>query len=129
VLAADTSVVLGTRIFGKPASEREAAEMLRSLSGRTHRVLSAVAAAGEGRVETRLSVSEVTFRQLADEEIRRYWHSGEPADKAGGYGIQGLAAVFVESIRGSHSGIMGLPLFETAQLLASFGIDVVPAPS
>ncbi len=123
VLGADTSVVLGDRIFGKPASEAEAIGMLRSLSGRTHHVLSGVAVAAEGQVATRLSCSEVTFRKLDDGEIHRYWCSGEPADKAGGYAIQGLGAVFIESIRGSYSGIMGLPLFETAALLSAVGIE------
>ena len=123
VLGADTSVVLGERIFGKPASETEAIGMLRALSGRTHRVLSGVAVAVAGRVESRLSCSEVTFRKLDDEEIHRYWRSGEPTDKAGGYAVQGLGAVFIESIRGSYSGIMGLPLFETAALLAAVGVE------
>jgi septum formation protein len=117
VLAADTTVALGGRIFGKPAHRREAAEMLAALSGQRHEVLTAVALKYEQQLETALSVSEVQFRTLAPEEIRDYAASGECDDKAGAYAIQGRAAKFVAEIRGSHSGIVGLPLFETAQLL------------
>jgi septum formation protein len=117
VLAADTTVALGGRIFGKPADRREAAEILTALSGQRHEVLTAVALKFEERLETALSVSEVQFRTLAPEEIRDYVASGECDDKAGAYAIQGRAAKFVAEIRGSHSGIVGLPLFETAQLL------------
>ena len=117
VLAADTTVALGGRIFGKPADRREAAEILTALSGQRHEVLTAVALKFEERLETALSVSEVQFRTLAPEEIRDYVTSGECDDKAGAYAIQGRAAKFVAEIRGSHSGIVGLPLFETAQLL------------
>ncbi len=124
VLAADTAVVLDGEIIGKPADARRAHELLRRLSGRTHHVLTAVAVAREARVETALSISAVEFRDLADGEIRRYVASGEPLDKAGAYAIQGRAAVFVRAISGSYSGIMGLPLFETAELLARF--DVTP---
>jgi len=124
VLAADTTVVLDGEIIGKPADARGAHELLRRLSGRTHQVLTAVAVAREARVETALSISAVEFRELADGEIRRCVASGEPFDKAGAYAIQGRAAVFVRAISGSYSGIMGLPLFETAELLGRF--DVVP---
>jgi len=124
VLAADTTVVLDGEIIGKPADARGAHELLRRLSGRTHHVLTAVAVAREARVETALSISAVEFRELADGEIRRYVASGEPLDKAGAYAIQGRAAVFVRAVRGSYSGIMGLPLFETAELLARF--DIAP---
>lgn len=124
VLAADTAVVLDGEIIGKPADARRAHELLRRLSGRTHHVLTAVAVAREARVETALSISAVEFRDLADGEIRRYVASGEPLDKAGAYAIQGRAAAFVRAISGSYSGIMGLPLFETAELLARF--DVAP---
>ena len=117
VLAGDTTVALGGRIFGKPADRREAAEILTALSGQRHEVLTAVALKFEERLETGLSVSEVQFRTLAPEEIRDYVTSGECDDKAGAYAIQGRAAKFVAEIRGSHSGIVGLPLFETAQLL------------
>ena len=124
VLAADTAVVLDGEIIGKPADARRAHELLRRLSGRTHHVLTAVAVAREARVETALSISAVEFRELADGEIRLYVASGEPLDKAGAYAIQGRAAVFVRAISGSYSGIMGLPLFETAELLARF--DIAP---
>jgi septum formation protein len=117
VLAADTTVALGGHIFGKPADRREAAEMLAALSGQRHEVLTAVGLKYEERLETALSVSEVQFRTLAPKEIRDYVASGECDDKAGAYAIQGRAAKFVAEIRGSHSGIVGLPLFETAQLL------------
>ena len=122
VLAADTTVVLDGEIIGKPADARGAHEILRRLSGRTHQVLTAVAVARGARVETALSTSAVEFRELADGEIRRYVASGEPLDKAGAYAIQGRAAVFVSVISGSYSGIMGLPLFETAELLARFNV-------
>ena len=121
VLAADTTVALGERIFGKPAHHREAAEILGALSGKRHEVLTAVAVKQEEQLETALSVSEVQFRVLSPQEIRDYVATGECDDKAGAYGIQGRAATFVQEIRGSHSGIVGLPLFETAQLLASLG--------
>ncbi len=121
VLAADTTLDLDGEIIGKPRDEADAAAILTRLSGRSHRVLTAIAVARGERVEHRLSVSEVRFRQLAAEEIRRYVQSGEPMDKAGAYGIQGRAAAFVEEIRGSHSGIVGLPLCETALLLRDFG--------
>ena len=121
VLAADTTLDLDGEIIGKPKDEADAAAILARLSGRSHRVLTAVAMAKRERVEHRLSVSEVRFRTLSANEIRRYILSGEPMDKAGAYGIQGRAAVFIEEIRGSHSGIVGLPLCETALLLRDFG--------
>ena len=124
VLAADTTVVLDGGIIGKPADARDAHELLQRLSGQTHQVMTAVAVARDARVETALSISAVEFRELADREIRRYVASGEPLDKAGAYAIQGRAAVFVRAISGSYSGIMGLPLFETAELLGRF--DVAP---
>ncbi|MEW6689665.1 MAG: Maf family protein, partial [Pseudomonadota bacterium] len=117
VLAADTTVALEGRILGKPADRREAAEMLAALSGRRHEVLSAVALKHEAQMECALSVSEIDFRPLSAEEIRRYVASGECDDKAGAYAIQGRAAQFVRELRGSFSGVMGLPLYETAQLL------------
>jgi len=121
VLAADTTLDIDGKIVGKPADEADAIAILSRLSGRSHRVLTAVAIAHDTRIEHRTSISEVRFRQIDAEEIRRYVLSGEPMDKAGGYGIQGRAAIFIEEIRGSHSGIVGLPLCETALLLRNFG--------
>ena len=121
VLAADTTLDLDGEIIGKPRDEADAAAILARLAGRSHRVLTAIAMARGERVEHRLSISEVRFRQLTTGEIRHYVSSGEPMDKAGAYGIQGRAAVFIEEIRGSHSGIVGLPLYETALLLREFG--------
>ena len=117
VLSADTTVALGGRILGKPADRREAAAMLAELSGRRHEVLTAIALKDETRMEAALSVSEVEFRPLSAEDIRQYVATGECDDKAGGYAIQGRAAQFVADLRGSFSGVMGLPLYETAQLL------------
>jgi septum formation protein len=122
VLGADTAVVLGGAILGKPSDHAEAAAMLERLSGRTHRVLTAVAVRHAGGLETRLSSTEVRFRATTAEERRAYCATGEPFDKAGGYGIQGYAAVFVEELKGSYSGVVGLPLFETAALLARCGV-------
>ena len=121
VLAADTTLDLDGGIIGKPTDEADAASILMRLSGRSHRVLTAIAMARGERVEHRLSISEVRFRALTAEEIRRYVHSGEPMDKAGAYGIQGRAAMFIEHIHGSHSGVVGLPLCETTLLLREFG--------
>jgi len=123
LLAADTAVVCNGQVLGKPGSEDEARSMLRSLSGSVHQVMTAVAVAGFERIEQALVVSEVSFRVLDDEEITLYWQSGEPRDKAGAYAIQGLGAMFVSHIKGSYSGVVGLPLFETLQLLARFGMD------
>ena len=121
VLAADTTLDLDGEIIGKPKDEADATAILTRLSGRSHRVLTAIAMARDELVEHRLSVSEVRFRPVSADEIRRYVHSGEPMDKAGAYGIQGRAAMFIEDIKGSHSGIVGLPLCETALLLREFG--------
>ncbi|WP_435627859.1 Maf family protein [Candidatus Ferrigenium straubiae] len=120
VLAADTTVVLDNRIFGKPDNAGHAAEMLRQLSGCEHKVFSAVAVALGDHVETALSVSTVRFATLDEERIQRYLLTREYTDKAGGYAIQGYAGAFVEHIAGSYSGVMGLPLFETVQLLKHF---------
>src|SRR5687767_14548529 len=122
VLAADTAVVLGERIFGKPADEADCVEMLSALAGRTHAVLTAVALWHAGRLRQALCTSQVTFRAIGREECRRYWATGEPAGKAGGYAIQGWGAVFVERLEGSFSCVMGLPLFETAALLDAVGV-------
>jgi len=126
VLAADTTVCLGDEILGTPADTAEAIDYLSRLSGREHEVLTAVALKFQDRMETRLSASTVRFRTLEAAEIERYAASGEPLDKAGAYGIQGHAAVFISEIRGSYSGVMGLPLFETAQLLQRFGFGFNP---
>lgn len=121
VLAADTVVVLDGVVMGKPLDRMHAREMLRSLSGRTHEVLTAIAFEHEGRLHESLSRSEVTFRLLTDRDIDDYWHTGEPCDKAGGYAIQGKAAQFISRLQGSYSGVMGLPLYELAQLLEATG--------
>jgi septum formation protein len=121
VLAADTTVALEGRIYNNPADRAEAAAMLGALSGKRHEVLTAVALQYDQEVETALSVSEVQFRELSEEEIREYVATGESDDKAGAYAIQGRAALFVAEIRGSQSGIVGLPLYETAQLLQKMG--------
>ena len=120
VLAADTTLEFGGEIIGKPVDSDDAEQILHQLSGTTHRVLTAVAVSFAGRIESSLSISEVRFRPLEDAEIRNYVASGEPMDKAGAYGIQGRAGMFVEYLAGSYTGVMGLPLFETAQLLKSF---------
>lgn len=124
VLGADTTVVLDGRILGKPADQAEALAMLQALSGREHQVLTAVALAREGDCVVRLVASRVQFRTITADEAERYWASGEPRDKAGGYAIQGLGAVFVSGLQGSYSGVVGLPLCETAQLLDAFAIPV-----
>jgi septum formation protein len=129
VLGADTSVVLGGRILGKPESRAEAQSMLAALSGQTHEVLTAVALANSQRCEVRVVSSQVSFRTLSTAEIEAYWASGEPQDKAGSYAIQGLGAVFVRDLHGSFSAVVGLPLCETAALLADFGIPCWQRPS
>jgi septum formation protein len=125
VLAADTAVVLKDRIMGKPASRDEAIEMLLALSGNKHEVLTAVAVANAEKIEQKLSATTVQFGKLTEHAVRRYAMTGEPLDKAGAYAIQGRAAVFVRAISGSYSGIMGLPLFETAELLTRFDANLV----
>ncbi|HVK94574.1 MAG TPA: Maf family protein [Noviherbaspirillum sp.] len=122
VLTADTTVAIDGRILGKPADFKEAMDMLRALSGRTHQVLTSVALSNEDGIEQITQTSEVTISPLTESMMRAYCTSAEPYDKAGGYGIQGLAAVFVASITGSYTGIMGLPLHETANLLRQAGI-------
>ena len=121
VLGADTTVALEGRIFGKPADREAAAEMLRALSGRTHEVLTAVALQFEDRIESVLQASQVEFKSLSDENIHHYLATGEWQGKAGAYGVQGAAARFVAGLRGSFSGVMGLPLCETAALLERIG--------
>jgi len=122
VLGADTVVVLGSEVLEKPRGKAEGVAMLRALSGLTHEVVTALAVTFDGRQVLRVSVSEVRFRALSEDEIEGYWKTGEPQDKAGGYGIQGLAAVFVEHISGSYSGVVGLPLAEAQGLLSEFDV-------
>lgn len=117
ILAADTTVAIGGRILAKPADVEQSRQMLRTLSGKTHRVLTAVAVARGERVQHRLQISRVWFARLSDQDIETYAATGDGLDKAGGYGIQGAAARFVRKIEGSYSGIMGLPLYETSKLL------------
>jgi septum formation protein len=125
VLGADTSVILEGEVFGKPESRQDAERMLARLAGRSHQVLSAVALCYREQVQLRLSTSRVDFRPMTDQEIRRYVATGEPLDKAGAYAIQGRGAAFIRNISGSYSGVMGLPLFETVELLQYFGFEVL----
>ncbi|CAI8875176.1 nucleoside triphosphate pyrophosphatase YhdE [Pseudomonas sp. IT-347P] len=122
VLGADTAVVLDGKILGKPVDEADACAMLRMLSGKEHEVLTAIAVFEGERCDSRVVRSRVRFRPISIEETAAYWASGEPRDKAGGYGIQGLGAVFVASLNGSYSAVVGLPVCETAELLGHFGI-------
>lgn len=124
VLAADTTLEFDGQIIGKPVDENDAKAILRRLSGNTHRVLTAVSVAFDGRVESILSTSEVRFGVIDEAAIRAYVASGEPMDKAGAYGIQGHAGLFVENLVGSYTGVMGLPLYETGVLLKRFGYPV-----
>lgn len=121
VLAADTTIALDDKIIGKPGNRADAFNILRALSGRQHQVLTAVAVMLDERIELRMSTTQVTFADLADERIHRYILCNEAHDKAGAYAIQGLAGAFVQRIEGSYSGVVGLPLYETAELLHSFG--------
>jgi septum formation protein len=123
VLAADTAVILGDVIMGKPRDKEDALNMLRLLSGKTHQVYSAISLRGAQHSEA-VSITDVTFKTLNEQELLNYWHSGEPMDKAGAYAIQGKASVFVTAINGSFSGVVGLPLYETAQLLLQQGIKL-----
>lgn len=125
VLGADTVVVANATIMGKPRDRQQAIEMLQVLSGATHTVLTAVALVAEDRL-VRLNTSHVTFRTLSLSECEAYWESGEPLDKAGAYAIQGLGAAFITRLEGSYSGVMGLPLFETVDMLETFGARGVP---
>lgn len=124
VLGADTSVVVDNQILGKPIHAADAESMLRRLSGRQHQVLTAVALQGPEQADVRLSVSHVTFHPLSDADVKAYWRTGEPADKAGGYGIQGLGARFVQRLEGNYHAVVGLPIDETADLLKRAGFVV-----
>lgn len=129
VLAADTDVVIDGEILGKPADRAQALDMLRRLAGRTHEVYSGVAVVQGGLAETALSVTAVSFGAIGATAAAAYWDTGEPADKAGAYAIQGLGAQFVREIRGSYSGVVGLPLYDTMRLLAGFGVfSLAPSP-
>lgn len=130
VLGSDTSVVVDGQVLGKPRDKAHALAMLAKLSGRSHQVLSAVAMVGRDKLGqdkalVRINESRVSFRAISPTEAEAYWHSGEPAGKAGAYAIQGLGAIFVQQLEGSFSAVMGLPLFETAELLQAFGLEVL----
>lgn len=125
VIAADTSVVVDDEVLGKPASEVEAFDMWRRLSGRTHQVLTGVAVADAHHAEAVAVSTRVHFRAMSRTEMQAYWQSGEPRDKAGGYAIQGKGAIFVDAIEGSYSNVVGLPLTETAAMLSHFGIRIL----
>jgi septum formation protein len=125
VIGSDTAVVLGDEIFGKPRDEGDALGMLARLSGRTHQVLTGVAVWDGQAMRCALSSTDVRFREIGPDEALAYWHSGEPADKAGAYAIQGRGGVFVENIAGSYSGVVGLPVYETMALLQEAGISVL----
>ena len=124
LLAADTTVVLDGEIYGKPADAEDARRMLRAFSGRSHQVVTSVAVREGEQLELATSITEVTFKPLTEDDIQRYIDSREPFDKAGAYGIQGKAAVFVARIEGSYTGVVGLPVYETAQLLGKFGYQL-----
>jgi len=123
VLGSDTSVVYNNCILGKPVDLDECITQLQMLSGNTHQVLTSIAAISKDKVLSQVVTTDVTFKVLSLDEIMRYWETGEPQDKAGSYGIQGIAAQFVINISGSYSAVVGLPLYETAQLLSNFGVN------
>ena len=129
VLGADTAVVRDSQIFGKPADHDDFIDMFSQLSGQSHQVISAVCLMRGQDGSIMVSVSDVEFREIGEQEMQDYWASGEPRDKAGGYGIQGLGAMFIKKISGSYSGIMGLPLFETAELLREAGVPLLSGKS
>jgi len=129
VLGSDTIVILNNRILGKPKNKKDGLSMLSGLSGHEHQVLTAVAMVDAEKSQCLLNTSHVFFRALSEQEILAYWDTGEPVDKAGSYGIQGIAAQFIERLDGSYSGVMGLPLFETAKLLKNFGISLLESDS
>lgn len=124
VLGADTTVVVDETPLGKPIDENDAINMLMRLSGKTHRVMTGVALVDGVRMLSSVNITEVSFDEVGVEAARAYWRTGEAADKAGAYAIQGLAAVWIKEIKGSFSGVMGLPLYETAQLLSAFNVSI-----
>jgi septum formation protein len=124
ILTADTTVTMDGDVMGKPADRDDAVSMLKRLAGQSHQVLTAIAVVADGEVKHVLSTSFVAFAPLTDDEIKRYVDSGEPMDKAGGYAVQGLAARFISKLSGSYSGVMGLPLYETAALLRQCGLQI-----
>lgn len=128
VIGADTAVVLGDAVLGKPRDEQDSIEMLLQLSGRAHAVMTGVAVRSGAETRSIVTSTEVQFREIGQDEARRYWQSGEPCDKAGSYGIQGLGGMFVSRISGSYSGVVGLPVFETVELLSAMGVDVLVKP-
>ena len=125
IISADTAVCINQQILGKPENEEDGIQMLATLSGCVHTVLTAVVVSQSEYLGYSLSESMVTFRTLTREEIKRYWQTGEPRDKAGAYAIQGLGAIFVKNLQGSFSGVMGLPLYETAQLLKEARVSLL----
>lgn len=125
ILGSDTLGIINGELLVKPENFEHAYSMLSTMSGCWHEILTAVAITHQGETQLKLNLNRVLFRKISDKEIQAYWKTGEPQDKAGAYAIQGLAASFVERIEGSYSGIMGLPLFETSQLLRQFGISVI----
>ncbi len=124
VIASDTTVVCAGQVLGKPVDEKDGSTMLQLLAGREHEVMTAVTISDGSKQLRDLTISQVVFRDIGEDEARAYWQTGEPQGKAGGYAIQGLGAVFVAGLRGSYSAVMGLPLFETARLLAEFNVPV-----
>ena len=129
VLAADTVVVRGTRVYGKPTSQAHGIDMLLSLSSAEHKVITSVCVRFEEHIQVSTVESSVTFAHIDEQTANRYWNTGEPLGKAGSYAIQGLGAVFVQHLKGSYSNVMGLPLFETAQLLSKAGLDCLSEKS
>jgi len=122
VLGSDTIVVCRDQILGKPRNQNEFIQMFHSLSGNTHKVITAVAVVQDKKKRIIIQTSSVTFCELSEQEMVNYWNTGEPQDKAGGYGIQGIAAMFITHMEGSYSGVMGLPIYETTKLLKQFGV-------
>jgi septum formation protein len=129
VIAADTAVVLGSVVYGKPVDRDDCLTMLQSLSGQTHQVMTGVAVRSTRGGQTALSTTEVQFREISPDEALAYWQSGEPCDKAGAYAIQGKGGVFVAAISGSYSGVVGLPVFETVELLRNAGLEILQEPA
>ena len=124
VIGADTAVILDDEVFGKPAGRDDALAMLAALSGKTHCVMTGVAVRSDAGLRAAVSTTEVQFREISPDEALAYWQSGEPRDKAGAYAIQGRGGVFVAAISGSYSGVVGLPVYETARLLRDAGLDI-----